>query len=275
MAESVVIKDGKAESISGGGVSIGSDKGRVEKLTSANDYSQNAKSFTQHKDGEASHEFRGAEQVSSGDGGQANVGDIRDPQGKLCRNMKEVTGKHSIILENGMECSMEVAELNGWVVRDGSGEIYLREQDPEAKVQEKKTPLHQTENLKTHSDQEQLNALNSKISPSVTDAFMGHCISALVDDGNAQSALSDYSQAVGASEESVHEFANNYLSNLLNSGIDYAVRTSKGTLTSVEIMEHLPKLSKSYQKSLLLSLHHNNLASAKELIQIVKQKKIV
>jgi hypothetical protein len=275
MAESVVIKDGKAESISGGGVSIGSDKGTAVKLTSANDYTENSKSVTKHFEGEATHESRGSERQTSGDGGSANVGDIRDPQGKLCRNMKEVTDKHSIILENGIECSMAVAELNGWVVRDGSGEIYLREQDQEGEVQEKKTPLHQTENLKTHSDQEQLNALNSKISPSVTDAFMGHCISALVDDGNAQSALSDYSASVGASEESVHEFANNYLSNLLNSGIDYAVRTSKGTVSTAEIQEHFPKLSKSYQKSLLLSLHHNNLASAKELIQIVKQKKIV
>jgi hypothetical protein len=113
------------------------------------------------------------------------------------------------------------------------------------------------------------------VSPALTDSFISQCIGALVDDGNAQSALSDYSQAVGASEESVHEFANNYLSNLLNSGIDYAVRASKGTVTSADIQEHIPKLSKGYQKSLLLSLHHNNLASAKELIQIVKQKKIV
>jgi hypothetical protein len=275
MAESVVIKDGKAESISGGGVSIGSDKGTAVKLTSANDYTENSKSVTKHFEGEATHESRGSERQTSGDGGSANVGDIRDPQGKLCRNMKEVTDKHSIILENGIECSMAVAELNGWVVRDGSGEIFLRQQDSEEVQKEQKTPLHTTENLKTHSDQEQLNALNAKVSPAVTDAFMGHMIGALVDDGNGQGALSDYSQASGASEESVHEFANNYLTNLLNAGIDYAVRTSKGTLTSAEIEEHLPKLSKGYQKSLLLSLHHNNLTEAKNLISIVKQKKII
>ena len=66
-----------------------------------------------------------------------------------------------------------------------------------------------------------------------------------------------------------------YMTSLMDQGIAYAVKNSGGTVTTAQIEEHLPKLSKGYQKSLLLGLHLNNLRSAQELIQIVREKKIV
>jgi len=199
-------------------------------------------------------------------------GTIQDPHGRICANLKEVTGNHSIEYK-GVRAKISTLETMGVVARDANGELMILGDDGEAPV-EKETPLSQTENLRTNQDQGSIQALNERVGESTVNAFMGNMIASLIDGHSGQSSLSDFAQSVGESEKDVYTFASEYLANVLDSGIDYAVRQSGGTVTGDQIREHIPKLSKGYQKSLMLSLHLNNLSEAKHLLRLVRSGEV-
>ena len=109
----------------------------------------------------------------------------------------------------------------------------------------------------------------------MTDAFMTKIAGHLVDGTPADQTVSEFAAACGATDQSIHKFANEYVNSLYSSGIDYAVRQSQGNLTTEQIESHLEKCSNSYRKSLMISLHLNNLSAAFELIKAVKTNKIM
>jgi hypothetical protein len=277
MVDSIKITDGKAEVKHGDGVSISSGEvGKVVPLTHANDYTGKNVTTTTMKQGESSHEQRGADRVTLDNAGNPDLdeyGSIQDPQGNVCGNMAEVTGKHSMIV-NGVRAEIQTLERLGMVVRDAKGEIIITGKDVTGKS-EPKTPLSQTESLKTNVHEKDIAELYTRAGQSRVDAFMSHAINAIIEGTSAQSAVSDFSQSVGESEDKVHSWAETYINSLYDSGIDYCVRSSNGSLTGEQITNHLAKCSPQYHKSLLLSLHHNHLASAYELIKAVKEGKIL
>ena len=198
-------------------------------------------------------------------------GTVQDRHGNPLGNLSKLTDDCSIEIQ-GKRVRIDVAERMGLFSRLPNGELYITQPSD---LQEQQAPLSHTESLKTNSHQETLNELNRRCPSSTTDAFMNQVVASIVDGTPANILISDYATAVGATDESIHAFAEDYINSLFEAGIDYAVRQSRGTLTSDQITEHIEKCSNQYKKTLLLSLHHNHLASAHELIQIVKQKKIV
>lgn len=224
--------------------------------------------------GEVSHDTQRTMKVTSSQrsGLEGAWGTIRDKNDNVCSNLSEVKGDHSIEID-GIRATVKSWESVGRLARNERGEMILIDAPEESK--EKPVPMSQTENLKTEADTANVEVLNQRVGEEATNAFMAKMASAIIDGSDARSDVADYASATNESEERIHQFAEQYLSNLLNSGIDFAVRKSGGKVTGEEISEHLPKLSKGYQKSLLYGLHMNHLASVTELIEVVRQKKII
>jgi hypothetical protein len=270
MSKSVTINDGVATVSEGGARSTVKDG--VQKLHHQG-VRQGSVDRISSKDGVSTHDKGRTVVVQSPtrSGLPDHWGTVQNPQGQICGNLSEVTDNHSIEID-GKRATVKTWEMMGRLARNERGELIMIDAPA---PEDAPVPLSQTESLKTNQNTTEINELNSRVGEGVTNAFINHMVTAVIDGTSAQSAVSDYAQAVGESEQRVHSFAEQYLSSLLNSGIDYAVRASQGTITSADIEEHLPKLSTGYQKSLLLGLHLNNLASAYELIDVVRQKKIL
>jgi hypothetical protein len=278
-AQSIVIKDGKGIHKVGANASESTELKDTQRMPLQEDNLQATKqSITLGGKGDAQvHDVsavRVAHNVSSQHEGA--FGTIKNPAGQIENDMTRVTPKHSIEID-GIRGTLESFMSMGVVSRSESGEWIIGSLVvKEGEVEPAKPALHQTEDLKYHNDIQDLNYLHTKVTPNVTDAFIAK-VSHAIAHGNGnegQKAVSDYAQATGASEAQIEEFGNRYLSNLMQSGLDYTVRAGKGSVSTEQIEAHVDKCSAGFKASLILALHHNDLSVAKALIKMVRTGEI-
>ena len=269
-----ISENGSKTEVGHGGISNFSGKDGVVPYTPNPIKQSSVDKFQVNADGDYKHDDTKITRVVSGGNVPAGGLDFQDQFGRQVSDPRKVKESDTIRVGN-TRCSVRVALDMGLVKVDGQGNYTAGEYQPDSAKQSEATPLHKTENLKTVDHQNTINALNQRVSPSVTDSFVNQIVGNILSGKDCNGLVADYAANAGATPESIHAFFEEYVNSLYGSGIDYAVRASKGALSSAEIEQHLEKLSTQYKRSLLLGLHHNHLKAAHELIQIVKAKRIV
>jgi len=267
-SNSIVIKDGVEYEGMNGQVSIPGQVVRIE-----NPSESTVNTFEMGSEGNKSSNTRNI-QVTSGNPVNSDnpFSDIRDQFDRPVRDPRKIDSDTCSIPIGRTRCSLKTALEMNLVTVNSAGEYSMVEAPTPA---EAKVPLHKTENLKTERHQATLNQLNAKVSPRLTDSFIHEITSCVCDGRDANDVISRYANAVGATDNSIHDFALDYINSLYSSGIDYAIRESKGDVSTDQIHEYLDKCSTGYRKSLLISLHLNNLGAAKEMVKAIREGKIL
>lgn len=197
--------------------------------------------------------------------------DIRDQIGNPVSDIRTVDPKTCSIPIGNTRCSLKTALDMGLIKVDGMGNYQVVEQrEPEVNPE-----VIQKETLVSHDNQETLNQFYQRVSPDIMDAYMSNIVSCMVNDKSAQGVVSDMAQAAGCTPDSLYQWTEGYINQLMNAGMDLAVRKSGGKLSSDEIFDHLDHCSKGFKTQLLLSLHLGNARAIDELLTVVRGKLIV
>ena len=267
----VKISDGGGKVESGqGGVSIEGEKGRYVPLHS-NIREGHMSKATVTEGGDASFESgKRSVRVSSSDL-QADINglDFQDRHGRSIGDPRKVTDDCTVAYA-GTRVSIQVALSTGLIKVDGQGNYSVVEQ----KAPEQTKP-EQLEPIVYEEDRNTLSELNSRVSSSLTDSFMATLFGNIVSGKQCDSLIADYSSAVGATAESIKNWAESYSNHLLDSGLDMTVRASGGKFSGEEIMQYIDGCSDGYKRSLLLSLHFGNRKAISELLSNLNQRKNV
>lgn len=225
----------------------------------------------------------GESQVDEGKGVRVTVGgegsglDVRDRHDRPVSDPRKYTDDCSIRV-GSTRCTIKQALDLGLLAVDGQGNFSVPEDGYQKALgkgestQESATPR---ESFVTATDQAQLNAIHSRVSPDVMNSYMNNIISSMMTGKSAEVTVADMAQAVGAEPKSLANWTESYINNMMGQALDAVVRNSSGQLTSDDVWNHLDKCSSGFKTQLLLGLHLGSNSMIHQLIKVVKSGSIV
>lgn len=109
----------------------------------------------------------------------------------------------------------------------------------------------------------------ARVGSSATDAYFVQVLGHMIDGKDVDRLVEDFSMLTDADPDSVYKFTQGVVNELFSSGLGY-LEKRYGADPEAVLKYVTEKCSKRYQASLLISLYHNHLGAADELMQLYK-----